>query len=134
MGENIKANDMQVGGNHYAGTYQHWDFVNDTGQHYLQGCATKYVSRWRKKNGVEDLYKARHYIAKAEELQIPARSFYVGAVIRFCEANGLTEVEADAIQNILAAEWPTARMLVLQLISVATQSHDAAADQAGSAS
>jgi hypothetical protein len=62
------ANDMQVGGNHYkARPYQHWDFVCDTGMHYLLGCFTKYVSRWRAKNGIQDLEKSLHYLKKAEE-------------------------------------------------------------------
>jgi hypothetical protein len=62
------ANDRQHGGNHYKQMeYQHWDFVVDTCQPYLIGCATKYVSRWRRKNGIEDLRKAQHYLEKADE-------------------------------------------------------------------
>lgn len=62
------ANQRQHGGDHYRHReYQHWDFVCDTGLHYLLGCATKYVSRWRKKNGREDLEKALHYVEKAAE-------------------------------------------------------------------
>lgn len=62
------ANDRQVGGDHYRGRgYQHWDFVTDVKLPYLLGCATKYVSRWREKNGVQDLEKAMHYIDKAVE-------------------------------------------------------------------
>mgnify|MGYP003639067901 CR=1 FL=1 len=61
---------MQVGGDHYKSDYQHWDFVCDTGLHYLLACATKYISRWRKKNGIEDLKKSLHYINKAESRAI----------------------------------------------------------------
>lgn len=62
------ANDRQHGGNHYQQMkYQHWDFAVDTCQPYLIGCATKYVSRWRSKNGIEDLRKAQHYLEKATE-------------------------------------------------------------------
>ncbi len=60
----MSANNRQVGGDHYKGTYQHWDFVVETQMHYLLGCATKYVTRHRKKNGKEDLEKAKHYIEK----------------------------------------------------------------------
>jgi hypothetical protein len=31
---------------------------------YLQGNCIKYLSRYRDKNGMEDLYKAQHYLAK----------------------------------------------------------------------
>jgi hypothetical protein len=36
---------------------------------YFQGNITKYVFRWRDKNGVEDLIKARHYLDKYIEIQ-----------------------------------------------------------------
>ena len=60
-------NEIQIGGDHYKSTYQHWDLVVDTGMPYLIGCTTKYVARWRKKNGKQDLEKANHYISKAKE-------------------------------------------------------------------
>lgn len=61
----MNPNDTQVGGDHYQKEYQHWDWVDDLGLHYYLGCATKYVSRWREKNGIQDLEKAIHYLEKA---------------------------------------------------------------------
>lgn len=59
------ANSKQVGGNHYkTGTVEHWDVF---GPEYLIASATKYVGRWRKKNGVQDLEKALHYAEKLRE-------------------------------------------------------------------
>jgi len=39
-----------------------WDYVaaNDLG--YFEGSVIKYVSRWRQKNGIEDLKKARAFL------------------------------------------------------------------------
>lgn len=54
----------QEGGDHYQAEYQHWDWVTDIGMGYLPGNATKYVARWRKKNGVADLKKAMTYVDK----------------------------------------------------------------------
>lgn len=64
----MAANDRQVGGDHYKAPIQHWDYVisNDLG--YLEGQITKYVTRWRKKGGLEDLEKARHYLEKLIEV------------------------------------------------------------------
>lgn len=65
-----KANDRQVGGSHYkTGGLQHWDLVEMFGWDYFQGQITKYLMRWRKKNGIEDLQKARHYLDKYIELE-----------------------------------------------------------------
>lgn len=68
MSENKTANDHQVGGEHYKSDYQHWDFVSETRMHYLLANATKYISRFHKKNGIQDLKKAMHYVDKALEV------------------------------------------------------------------
>lgn len=61
----MNPNSMQVGGDHYRSEYQHWDFVQAClNGRYLEGQITKYVTRWRKKNGIEDLKKAQHYANK----------------------------------------------------------------------
>ena len=66
--EKETANDTQVAGDHYRTPIQHWDYViaNDLG--YFEGQITKYVTRWRKKNGVQDLHKARHFLQKLIEV------------------------------------------------------------------
>ena len=57
------ADDYQVGGSHYKGVeMEHWTLVTATGMGYFEGQSTKYIMRWRKKNGVEDLQKALHYL------------------------------------------------------------------------
>lgn len=53
----------QVGGDHYQGTsMQPFDVIDAFGLDFYEGSAIKYLLRWRKKNGVEDLEKAKHYI------------------------------------------------------------------------
>lgn len=53
--------DRQIGGNHYkSDRIQLFDFcfLNNIGK--AEGDVIYYVARWRKKNGLEDLRKARH--------------------------------------------------------------------------
>jgi hypothetical protein len=57
-------NSHQVGGNHYKAPVEHWDFVWANHLDYFQGQITKYVARWKGKNGLQDLYKARHFLEK----------------------------------------------------------------------
>ena len=66
-----KANEIQVAGDHYRTPIQHWDYViaNDLG--YFEGQITKYVTRWRAKNGIKDLEKARHYLDLLIEMETP---------------------------------------------------------------
>jgi len=71
--DKMKANTRQVGGQHYKiGGEEHWDRVARLGLDYFQGQITKYVERWRLKNGVQDLEKARHFLDKYIELNSPA--------------------------------------------------------------
>jgi hypothetical protein len=62
------ANAVQVGGDHYKTEIQPWDYIitNDLG--YLEGNIIKYVSRYKKKGGVDDLRKAQHYLQKLIEV------------------------------------------------------------------
>jgi hypothetical protein len=54
---------VQVGGDHYKTMkIQPLEFILANDLPFPEGCVVKYVSRWRTKNGVEDLRKARHYI------------------------------------------------------------------------
>lgn len=60
----------QEGGAHYREfiiqpvEYIYWNNIG-----YLEGNAIKYLTRWRLKNGVEDLRKARHYIDLLIEME-----------------------------------------------------------------
>ena len=60
----------QVGGGHYKDmAIQPVEFIHANGLGFFEGNVVKYVSRWRKKNGVADLEKARHYIDLLIELE-----------------------------------------------------------------
>jgi hypothetical protein len=65
----MDVDDKQVDGNHYKNTeIQHWNYVAANNLDYFAGQITKYVTRWKKKNGVKDLEKARHFLDKYIEL------------------------------------------------------------------
>lgn len=64
------ANATQVGGDHYkAKASQPWDYIVSNEMGFLAGNVVKYVTRYRDKNGVEDLKKARHYLDKLIETE-----------------------------------------------------------------
>ena len=53
----------QVGGNHYKKfKIQPSKFINDNRLLFAEGNAIKYIVRHSKKNGKQDLDKAKHYI------------------------------------------------------------------------
>lgn len=70
--ENMKkyeANRTQIGGDHYkTGGEEHWDRAFRLEYDCFQYIITKWIERWKKKGGLEDLYKARHAINKYIEV------------------------------------------------------------------
>jgi len=65
----MSANEKQVGGDHYRRPIQPWDFIAANDLDFFQGSIIKYVTRFRNKNGIEDLEKAKHYLEKLIELE-----------------------------------------------------------------
>lgn len=117
----LPANERQVAGNHYGKiTYQHWDFAVDVDLSYLIGCASKYVTRWRDKNGVQDLEKALHYLQKAEETDVLAMEGDRGdlaALKRFTAQ--LPELESRAVVAMCSNEYEEAARIIADLILTA---------------
>jgi len=59
----MSAKDSQVGGNHYKDmAIQPIEYTLGNNLGFCEGNVIKYISRWKFKNGVEDLQKAKHYI------------------------------------------------------------------------
>lgn len=66
----MSALDKQVSGGHYKDMpIQPVEFIHANGIGYFEGNVIKYVTRWRKKNGMADLEKAKHYIELLMELE-----------------------------------------------------------------
>lgn len=108
----VKANDIQHGGTHYKkAKYQHWDLIAENRIGYLEGCGSKYVSRWRDKNGVEDLQKGMHYTDKLIECYYQYDYRATGHTPQSClnlffEENQITNVNEIEAITILCT-WRT---------------------------
>lgn len=62
-------NNRQEGGNHYKTlAIQPWDYIIQNNLGFLEGNIIKYVTRWRQKEGIQDLQKARHFLDKLIEV------------------------------------------------------------------
>lgn len=109
-------NSYQVGGEHYKTGYEHWDLVLDTHMGYFEGQITRYISRWRQKDGLKDLDKAYHYIYKmihsfdsgktlvlTRHLRVrPGDKWLEGRVEHFCRVNNLKHTPEDSIIYLMA--------------------------------
>ena len=62
--------DVQIDGSHYKDmAIQPEEFIHANNIGYMEGNVIKYVSRWKKKNGIKDLEKAKHYVELLIELE-----------------------------------------------------------------
>lgn len=61
---------IQHGGAHYKDLpIQPIEYIHANGLGFCEGSVIKYITRWRLKNGVEDLKKAQHFIELLIELE-----------------------------------------------------------------
>lgn len=61
--KNLKASERQVGGSHYKDLpIQPGEYIRANGLGWYEGNVVKYITRYKQKNGVEDLHKIKHYI------------------------------------------------------------------------
>lgn len=60
----------QIGGDHYKGCpIQPVEYCHRNGLGCCESAVVKYVTRWRSKNGIEDLRKAIHYLELLIEME-----------------------------------------------------------------
>jgi hypothetical protein len=52
---------------HYTQGIEMWDYAYSHGLDFFEGNVLKYVTRWRHKNGMQDLLKAKQYLDKLIE-------------------------------------------------------------------
>lgn len=65
----MKATDVQIGGSHYKDmAMQPIELIVTLRCSFIQGCIIKYISRYKNKNGAQDIRKCIHYAQLAIEL------------------------------------------------------------------
>lgn len=119
------ANSYQIGGAHYRTSMQHWDLVAEAGLGYFDGQVTKYVSRWRLKNGTQDIQKAKHFAEKYHELlrggilrPVTSRNDKTVGELLSCYAVSadLTKQEEEIVSLLINNHGPKEVFLVVTLL------------------
>lgn len=114
---------------YYQSAYQHWDFALKVRLGYLEGCTTKYVTRWRKKEGAKDLWKALQYLDKmimVGDYNSQPNSIAIDEELdRFATANDLEPMESRYIYMICTYRnektLKNARLILSKLINEANE-------------
>lgn len=92
--------DVQVGGDHYKNKkMQPIELITKTRCTFIQGCIWKYITRYKEKNGKEDINKCIHYAQLAIELkdegQLGYRKIDIAKV--YCKVNELSPSQSSVI-------------------------------------
>ena len=99
--------DEQVGGDHYKKLgIQPVELIRDINANFFQGNVIKYVTRYKDKNGIKDLEKARHYLELMRELKPQtdtklSKEYLLEAIANYSTGNNLGDSERDIILSII---------------------------------
>lgn len=109
----MKAMEKQIGGSHYkAMPYQPIVLIDKLELDYFSGNVLKYLCRYRQKDGIKDLEKARHYCELAKELNVikfSPSTLDTEEVEDFVRINELGEEVGEIIlYDLLEGKWDDA--------------------------
>ena len=94
-----------IGGTHYTKlAIQPTEFAQRNRLDFCIGSILKYLSRWRAKNGVEDLRKARHFVEIRESFPddaVPAAHQAI-SMFRYVAMNAIPASDAEALYRLSA--------------------------------
>jgi hypothetical protein len=127
----MSANDRQINGTHYQGSVQTWDYILAHDLGFLEGNVIKYVTRFRKKNGIQDLEKARHYLDKLIESEQSANPSATDthSCSLFCDEPACIKSQRDELrESLFEREWQTLTVDELERLTEKYVDNDGAVD------
>ena len=105
-------NTKEVGGNHYLKqAYQPIQLIAELNLNlnFFQGNIVKYLTRYRDKNGLEDVNKAVSYAELGSELSPPNNAYLgnesVEKIHKYCLANNLRRSAPNILIYTLHQDW-----------------------------
>ena len=110
--------NKEVGGSHYSDMkIEPIELITALRLNFVQGCIVKYISRYKSKNGVEDLRKALHYCSM-RDIYGCADLYGVNAFALKCYfiINNISEEEQEIICSALTGEFERCGKLIEKLI------------------
>ena len=121
----MKTVESQVGGSHYkVMALQPIELIIALRCSFIQGCIIKYISRYKNKNGAQDIKKCIHYAQLAIELgdkglcKTTKDVDTYTAVSNFCSANNFNLLQKLIIEAVVDASFNRVVLLCADLLKI----------------
>lgn len=112
----MSALDVQVGGSHYKNNdMQPIELIVALNLNFIEGNIVKYITRYKNKNGMQDVMKCIHYSQLAIELgcirpDIDMHNNYA-LINKYCDTNKLSNVQNSIIIACLQNDYSQVKLL-----------------------
>lgn len=99
--------DIQVGGNHYKSLQmQPIILITKANCDFIQGCIIEHISRYKNKNGKQDVEKCIHYAQLAIELLPDEKNYLnIGLGYSYSKTNNLNSYQTNIIIATLQRDF-----------------------------
>ena len=98
---------------YHQGSYDVIQFCIDNNIDFVSGNIIKYITRYKGKNGLEDLKKAQEYLRRLKESKI---TVFKEDLANFCDENNMTYTQGKIVECIITNDKDTAEVLIKELI------------------
>lgn len=98
----------QIGGSHYKNmAMQPAEFAVKAQLTFIQGCIVKYISRYKNKNGKQDIEKAIHFAKLAIDLNDASLLFVanIGLAYSYCKINKMSKTQTNIIVSAIKDDY-----------------------------
>jgi hypothetical protein len=112
----MNALQKQIGGSHYQKyKVQPLSWATQIGLNAAEFSVFKYVIRYKDKNGIEDLKKAKHCLEYLKELIFDKKTSALN-VSDFCDINNLDKVQKETLIALIVGDYEEVDILISAMI------------------
>ena len=117
----MSALDIQIGGSHYRNKgIQPIELIVALNLNFIEGNIVKYITRYKEKNGVQDIMKCIHYSQLAIELKcirynIDVHNNYA-LILQYIKTNDLCSVQTYVLNSCLQNDYEQVKLLCNEMV------------------
>lgn len=117
----MSALDKQIGGSHYRNKgLQPIELIVALNLNFIEGNIVKYITRYKEKNGVQDIMKCIHYSQLAIELKCIRHNIDIhnnyALILQYIKINDLCSVQTYVLNSCLQNDYEQVKLLCNEMV------------------